>query len=138
MYISQNGKDDANDYHKITENDYRRSTDCNADTAGEVDYPRLAPGGAGNLCRSQQSGEKLTDAVALLADFAGKICVGPRYKTTHRALFLTGRYAGASARAPLPACRCRRRPGTSHFTDRKPRDWARSGRSDRQFSPYLP
>ena len=38
--------------------------------------PGLLPGRAGYICRSQQSGQKLADAVALLAGFAGEICVG--------------------------------------------------------------
>ena len=59
-----------------TENYYRRRAACNADTARKMDYPRSAPGRAGYICRSQQSGQKLADAVALLADFAGEICVG--------------------------------------------------------------
>ena len=37
--------------------------------------PGLLPA-AGNLCRSQQGGQKLADTLALLADFAGEICVG--------------------------------------------------------------
>ena len=65
-----------NDYHKITENHYRRRAACNADTARKMDYLRLTPGRAGNFCRSQQGGQKLADTVALLADFAGEICVG--------------------------------------------------------------
>ena len=65
-----------NDYHKITENHYRRCTACNADTASKMDYPRFAPGRAGNLRRPQQSGQELADPVALFADFAGEICVG--------------------------------------------------------------
>ena len=69
-------KDDVNDYHKITENYYCRRAACNADTARKMDYPRLTPGGVGDFCRSQQGRQKLADAVALLADFAGKIRVG--------------------------------------------------------------
>ena len=65
-----------NDYHKITENHYRRRTACNADTARKMDYPRFAPGRAGNLCRPQQGGQKLADTLALLTDFAREIRVG--------------------------------------------------------------
>ena len=46
------------------------------DTARKMDYPRSAPGRVGNFCRSQQGGQKLADTLALLADFAGEICVG--------------------------------------------------------------
>lgn len=38
--------------------------------------PGFAPSWSGNLCRSQQGGQKLADTLALLADFAGEICVG--------------------------------------------------------------
>ena len=65
-----------NDYHKITENHYRRRATCNADSARKMDYPRSAPGGVGDFCRSQQGGQKLADTLALLTDFAGEICVG--------------------------------------------------------------
>ena len=65
-----------NDYNKITENHYRRCTACNADTASKMDYPRFAPGRAGNLCRPQQSGQELADPVAVLAGGAGKAYVG--------------------------------------------------------------
>jgi len=58
------------------ENHYRRRAACNADSACKMDYPRSAPGRAGNFCRSQQGGQKLADTLALLADFAGEICVG--------------------------------------------------------------
>ena len=46
-----------NDYNKITENHYRRCTACNADTASKMDYPRFAPGRAGNLCRPSKAGK---------------------------------------------------------------------------------
>ena len=65
-----------NDYHKITENHYRRRAACNTDTACKIDYPRSATGRSGNLCRPQQSGQKLADTVAPLTDFAREICVG--------------------------------------------------------------
>ena len=65
-----------NDHRKITENHYRRRAACNTDTARKMDYPRSAPGRAGNFCRSQQGGQKLADTVALLTDFAGEICGG--------------------------------------------------------------
>ena len=38
----------------------------------------------------------------------------------------------------LPACRCRRRPGTAHSADGKSRNWAGIGGTNRQFHPYLP
>ncbi len=59
-----------NDYHKITENHYRRRAACNTDTARKVDYSRSAPSRIGAVCRSQQGGQKLADTVALLTDFA--------------------------------------------------------------------
>ena len=69
-------KDDVNDFHKITENHYRRHAACNTDTARKMDYPRLTPGGVGDFCRSQQGGQKLADTLALLTDFAREIRVG--------------------------------------------------------------
>lgn len=78
-----------NDFHKITENHYRRRTACNADSACKMDYPRFATGRSDNLCRPQQGGQKLADLVTLLADFTGEICVGGREIEPHTVLYLS-------------------------------------------------
>ena len=46
-----------NDYHKITENHYRRRAACNADTTRKMDYPRSAPGGLAIFAGPSKAGK---------------------------------------------------------------------------------
>ena len=76
--------------------------------------PGLLPAGLAIFAGPSKAGKSWLTLWLCLQISQGKSVWGRENRTENRAVFLAGRYTGSSARAPLPACRCRRRPGTAH------------------------
>ena len=84
--------------------------------------PGLLPAGLAIFAGPSKAGKSWLTLWLCLQISQGKSVWGRENRTENRAVFLAGRYTGSSARAPLPACRCRRRPGTAHSADGKSRN----------------